>query len=113
MGASQHVPNLHSFVTCLLPFKCLLSKADRPLPTFTTSSTTTSVSNTCTSSGLQPRHWADQRGGGSRGYGGGGGGYGGRNYGGGGGGYGGGGGGYGGGGGGDRGYSGGGGGGGW
>merc|ERR1719186_1346484 len=26
-------------------------------------STTTSVSNTCTSSGLQPRHWADQRGG--------------------------------------------------
>merc|ERR1712096_591848 len=53
---SQHVSKLQPFVTSLLPFKCFLSKADRSrcLPAFTTSSTTTSVSNTCTSSGLNP-----------------------------------------------------------
>merc|ERR1712202_77005 len=56
---SQHVSNHQPFTTCLLSFQCLLPKA---LPAFT-SSTTTPVSNSCTSPGLQPGHWADQRGG--------------------------------------------------
>merc|ERR1712202_98513 len=61
MGASQHVPNYQPFTSCLLPFQCLLPKA-ACLSTFTTSTTTTPVSNSCTSSGLQPGYWADQRG---------------------------------------------------
>merc|ERR1712183_573220 len=59
---SQHVPNHQPFASCLLSFQCLLPKA-ACLPTFTSPSTTTPVSNSCTCSGLQPGHWADQRGG--------------------------------------------------
>merc|ERR1712183_837325 len=46
----------------LQSFQCLLPKA-ACLPTFTSPTTTTPVSNSCTCSGLQSGHWADQRGG--------------------------------------------------
>merc|ERR1712096_502139 len=58
--ANIHVPNNQPFTSCLLPFQRILPKA-ACLPTFTTSTTTTPVSNSCTCSGLQPGHWADQR----------------------------------------------------
>merc|ERR1712096_75844 len=54
----KHVPSFQPFASCLLPFQRFLPKA---LPAFSTSTTTTPVSNSCTSSGLQPGHWADQR----------------------------------------------------